>query len=145
MLLLDVGECVGKVSGPVIFVVFLGEKPKEIFEGLATMKFKSLLIGSKGAVELMILDTTVTIEGLVMVFYAALLVLIVYLDLGCARSFAWACFPGSGHAHTVVLWHAPCFQLLLRDVAMLAAKEVADVLQTESNGGGGYLDCPDKH
>ena len=82
MLLLDVGECVGKVSGPVIFVVFLGEKPKEIFEGLATVKFKSLLIGSKGAVELMILDTTVTIEGLVMVFYGALLVLIVYLDLG---------------------------------------------------------------
>ena len=59
--------------------------------------------------------------------YVALLVLLVTsLDVVCVGDFAWPCRSRCGYAHTIVMWHAPCFQVLvLWDAAMLAARKIS--------------------
>ena len=65
------------------------------------------------------------LQGKVVECYAALLLMIAMSsDVACAGDFAWPCPSGCGYAHTSVMWHAPCFQVLvMKGAAMLAARK----------------------
>ena len=67
------------------------------------------------------------LQGMVVECYVALLVLFVTsLDVACVGDFAWPCPSRCKYAHSTVMWHAPCFQVLvLWDAAMLAARKIS--------------------